>query len=236
MNALVVGYGHMGRIHARVLRDLGYAVRTVDPDPETWPNYATIAEARLDGTYDVAAIACPIEHLVDCAYQLAGTPMVVEKPFAPDERTAKMLAAYLKQAGAPVCVNFTERFNPQIRALKAMPIFIQEARFVRHSDRPSQDPDLDLLIHDVDLAAYLRMHTTTILPTFEVRTEQLEKLRRVELKHLDGELTVDLMDHTHSPLHALWHAFLVDKAYPTPQDAIFAHENLQIVRQQALCV
>lgn len=80
MRALVVGYGRMGAFHARVLRDLGYHVTMVDPDPNRRADHATVAEARpewapagpIPPVFDVAAVAVPPERLLDTAYQLAG--------------------------------------------------------------------------------------------------------------------------------------------------------------------
>lgn len=230
--ALVVGYGRMGRIHAKVLADLGYTITTVDPYADA--DHPTIADAALGqfDRYDVAAIACPAEHLAEAAFQLAGTPMLVEKPFAPGLQQAAMLAAYLEQAGAPVCVGFTERFNPQVRQLAAIRDRMRPTavRFVRYSDRPSHDTVTDLLIHDVDLASHLQLWTTADV-TFDIRADQPEKARRIEIDYqdhagTDQQISVDLMDHQQSPLHALWHTFLTGGGYPKPSAAVRALEIL----------
>ena len=232
MKALVVGYGRMGRFHAKVLADLGYEVFTVDP-AVVEADYATIAEAKLAQDYDVAAIATPANMLVTSAFQMAGTPMLVEKPFATSLQDAEMLAAYLNGAGAPVCVGFVERFNPKVRWLKQERLNhgrVQRATFTRYSDRPSDSP-LDLLSHDVDLARYLGLGS--LVAEYDHRHDQPEKVRQIEVEFSDQTVWVDLMDHNLSPLHALWHAFLSGKDYPKPEDAVAVFRTLDLMAAAA---
>lgn len=239
MNALIVGLGRMGSFHRKILLDLGYHVTTVDPDPAAGADHPTITDATLPrhAKYDTAAIACPAQHLVESAFQLAGTRMLIEKPFALDYQTAAMLTTYLNAAGAPVCVGFVERFNPQIRALKTKLVDlprVTHARFTRWSDRPSWDARLDLLTHDIDLAHHLDLGY--VLPfsavQFDTRADQPHKVRRIELDHADGQqTTADLMDHNHSPLHALWHSFLTGQPVPGPDDATHALQVIEHMEQ-----
>lgn len=262
MRALVVGLGRMGRFHRRALRDLGYEVLAVDPHvPEA--EYRTIESAFLDQArgfsmgsargFDVAAVAVPIPELVGAAFQLAGLPMLVEKPFAPDLPRAAMLAAYLKDKGAPVAVGFVERFNPQVRRLRE---WIEEndaggaprrLEFVRHNDRPSPDVETDLLTHDVDLARHLSHGLSQLrYCSFDCRDAMPEKRREITasihrkwrpgdegMGMTEASMTVDLLDHDQSPLHALWHAFLTDSELtPRPGDAIEAMVNIERVRER----
>jgi predicted dehydrogenase len=231
----------MGCFHAKVLRDLGYDVVTVDPDPNQRADYLSLDFAlgvRFGDrdnwrsgprAFDVAAIACPPEHLVDSAFQLAGTPMLVEKPFAMSVREAAMLAAYLERRGAPVCVGLVERFNPVVRGLRALLHDgtirnVERIHFTRMSDRPSFDVGLDLRLHDVDLVSFLGGRAAKV--TFATQANQPAKVRTIEITHGQGTLTVDLMAHTLSPLHGLWHAFLTDGDYPKPEHVIRALEIL----------
>lgn len=241
MRALVVGLGHMGTFHRRALRDLGYVVDAVDPRPEVHADYASTREAMMQRKYDVAAIAVPADQLVACAFELAGTKMLVEKPFAETPEAAAMLGAYLT-ARAPVCVGYVERFNPVVRELHERLRWphVRAVRFTRHSDRPSRDPVSDLLTHDVDLARYLLANQwgerAVGLCAFDARASQPTKRRTIEAdvavpalhgggngSMVDETWTVDLMDHDTSPLHAMWHAFLTDADdVPGPRDAVAA--------------
>src|SRR5262245_17633678 len=114
MRALVVGYGHMGRLHRKILRDLGYNVTTVDPNPTAGAAQPTVPHRN----YHAVAIACPIHHLAEQAHGWEGHEgaLLVEKPLATNPTEAGELAAILR--GQRVAVGYIERFNPQARALK----------------------------------------------------------------------------------------------------------------------
>lgn len=245
MRALVVGLGHMGTFHYQTLRNLGYQVDTVDPDLSKNATYTTIEEALLARKYDIAAVAVPIGQLVESAFKLAGIKMLVEKPFAPTAREAAMLGAYL-EGKAPVCVGYLERFNPVVLDLKERLKWphVRAVRFTRWSDRPSTDPVIDLLTHDVDLARYLLTEEwgarAVSLCSFDYRYDQPTKRRRIEVDvavpSLDGAgtmkdetWTVDLMDHDLKPLFAEWHAFLMDEKVATPADAVAALQGAQAI-------
>lgn len=244
MRALVVGLGHMGTFHYQTLRNLGYRVDTVDP-VNGQATFTTIEEALLATKYDIAAVAVPINQLVECAFKLAGIKMLVEKPFAPTAREAAMLGAYLT-ARAPVCVGYLERFNPLVLDLRErlQGPYVRSVRFTRWSDRPSPDPVTDLLTHDIDLARYLltrRWGERAVgLCSFDYRCDQPVKTRRIEVDVAvptvsssgalqDETWSVDLMDHDLKPLFALWHAFLMGENVPTPADAVAAIEGAQAI-------
>lgn len=219
MRALVVGHGRMGGFHARVLRDLGLDVTTVDPDPVVGADYQRVPSRN----FEVACIAAPIGWLVDeaaCWVAHEGW-LLVEKPFAETLERAVMLAAAFE--GQRVAVGYVERFNPQVRVLRSMlaehdPSLVT---FQRWNTRRSPDARLDLAAHDIDLAAFLGVACPV---RFDARSDAPRHVRRVDV---DGRVAVDLMAHETSPLHAQWHAFLSDRAgFATPADAIHVHETL----------
>lgn len=236
--ALVVGLGHMGTFHYQTLRNLGYTVDTVDVAPERNATFRSIEDALLQNQYDVAAVAVPINQLVECAFKLCGIKMLVEKPFAPTASQAAMLGSYLT-AQAPVCVGYLERFNPLVMDLKERLRWphVRSVRFTRWSDRPSSNPVTDLLTHDIDLARHLLTKEwgpkAVELCSFDYRCNQSVKMRRIEVdvavaqvmsggRMKDETWVVDLMDHDLKPLYALWHAFLMGEEVPTPNDAVLA--------------
>lgn len=221
----------MGMLHSRTLQDLGFRVTTVDPQPGV-ADYRTIMSALdASGPFDVAAVAAPIDQLADCAYDCAGMRMLVEKPFADDVGLAREVAHYLAQIDAPVCVGFTERFNPVVRQLHEdldrLPQVLA-AKFVRWSDRPSPNPALDLLTHDVDLAWFLGINDAG----YDTRCEASHKARLISLIFggANGNITMsermyNLMNHESHPLVAMWHAFLSGQDHPKPEDAVRALER-----------
>jgi predicted dehydrogenase len=210
----------MGRFHAKALRDLGYFVTTVDP-------HATADMKRVPSLkgYEVAAIATPPALLgfygVDCAN--AGLKTLIEKPVAPSLRQVEAIDAAIS-ADADVCVGFVERFNPVVRRLKEdLPRMgeIWVAKF-RRSGRPSDDPIVDIRIHDVDLVHFLGLQCHVNFVTLA----EGPKERRINIRTADGTVTCNLMGHNTSPLHALWHAFLSGQDVPRIEDALRAHRAL----------
>lgn len=246
----------MGGFHARVLRDLGYDVTTVDPDPARQADFSTLdglfdslrgprdvavyLTPRAQETFDVAAVAVPPERLVETAYRLAGVAhLLVEKPFALNTRDARMLAAYLHECGSQVAVGLVERFNPQVVALRQRVSATTPAKhieFVRWNDRASFDVDLDLKLHDVDLWSHLAPFVGTYNVTFDARAETGIRARRIAITYGDDSReTIDLMDHDQSPLHALWFAFLTGRKHPKPSDVIQALEVIERMRESERC-
>lgn len=228
MRALVVGAGRMGGFHRRVLRDLGLDVTTVDPSPRAGADYLTVPSRR----FDVVCVAAPIEHLADEAARWVGHEgwLLVEKPFAATLTDARPLADDL--VGQHVAVGYVERFNPQVREfrrrieVRGLP---RLACFTRLNRRPSPSIDLDLKSHDVDLARVLGLEC----PVKYVYADDVDVTARVARAGygLGDWVTVDLMAHDTSPVHAQWHAFLSGRpGYATPIDAV--HVLAELERQR----
>jgi predicted dehydrogenase len=148
----VVGFGHMGGLHARALvRRPDVRVRVVDP---------ARGHPGPVGRPDAAVIAVPAGLHAEVAMPLltAGVPCLVEKPLASDPDAADGLAAH------PGCMpGHVERFNPVFRALPGVRVrFLQAERIGPPSGRNADvDVVLDLMIHDLDLALWLIGETPT---------------------------------------------------------------------------
>lgn len=224
MKALVVGLGHMGRFHRKVLMDLGYDVTTVDPDPTAGADYLSVPSGRHPG---VVCVATPMEHLAETAagFALHTQHLLIEKPGATTYGDALSLASLL--GGQRVAVGYVERFNPVVRAVRAvlchratLGMFPPSgAHFTRWNDRPSSDVALDLQSHDIDLVQHLQL---TCPVTLNTRAGVGVRRREIDIHGTAfGLLRYDLMDHDTSPLHAQWHSFLSDRSgYATPADAV----------------
>lgn len=230
MRALVVGHGHMGRIHARALRDLGYDVETVDPAPDAEADHL---EIPADGLYAAGAVAVPIPMLATVARQVAPhvNRLLIEKPMAASYDEALSLAADLDKR--PVCVGFVERFNPQVRRLQEQLRTIGDpvcSLFTRWNDRETPDVDLDLRIHDLDLSAYLGLGVAECVFSTGYHPHHARH-RGITVQGTNGLVGVNLMDHDTSPVHAMWHAFLTGRQVPTVWDAVNAHRALGIFRR-----
>jgi predicted dehydrogenase len=178
LRTAVVGIGHLGRHHARILSALDGAVLTavVDTIEERATAAAAASGARactdyreLIGQVDAVTIAVPTElhHEVAMPFLRRGTAVLVEKPMTRTLAEADELIAAAGASGAALAVGHTERYNPAVAAvfpLVTSPRFIEVHRLGVFPDR-SLDIDVvfDLMIHDLDvILALVRSEVTSI--------------------------------------------------------------------------
>jgi predicted dehydrogenase len=166
LRVAVVGVGHLGRHHARILSTLEGAqlVAVVDTNAEraTAAAASTGAPARADfreilGDVDAVTVAVPTElhREVALPFLERGVAVLVEKPMARSLSEADDLIAAARASGATLAVGHTERYNPAVAAvlpLVTSPRFIEVHRLGAFPDR-SLDIDVvfDLMIHDLDI-------------------------------------------------------------------------------------
>jgi len=163
----VLGVGHLGRHHARILGELPAAelVAVVDPEESRGRELAERNRCRWQATaegladeIDAAVIAVPTTLHLACARPLlqAGVACLVEKPLAPDPATCAALVAEAAASGALLATGHVERFNPAVRRameLGVRPRFIEAHRLAPYTFRGADvGVVLDLMIHDIDLA------------------------------------------------------------------------------------
>lgn len=162
----VVGVGHLGQHHARLLASMDHVEFVGLSDinrgraEEIAGKYGgrVFADAReLLGQVDAVSVAVPTLAHVDVALPFleAGVATLVEKPIAPSVQDADRLVATAERCGAMLATGHTERFNPAVEA--ALPL-ISEPRFIeihRLGTFPERSLDIDvifdLMIHDLDL-------------------------------------------------------------------------------------
>jgi predicted dehydrogenase len=162
----VIGVGHLGQHHARLLaeRDDVQLTGVVDINlpraQEIAARYGTaaFADARdVLSTVDAVTIATPTTTHVDIALPFvdAGIAVLVEKPLAARVADADRLLEAADRRGTLVAAGHTERFNPAVAAalpLVSGPRFVEIHRLGTFPER-SLDIDVifDLMIHDLDL-------------------------------------------------------------------------------------
>jgi len=170
LRVAVIGVGHLGRHHARILSALPGAdlVAVVDTNRARAAEVAAANgtepafEAReLLGRVDAVTVAVPTElhRAVALPFLRAGVPVLVEKPMARSLVEADQLIAAAGDAGVALAVGHTERFNPALAAARPLvtdPRFIEIHRLGAFPER-SLDIDVvfDLMIHDLDVVLSL---------------------------------------------------------------------------------
>ncbi len=170
MRMAVVGCGHLGAIHARLLaaRHDAELVAVVDPVPASRDRVAAAhgcascaVPSDLIGRVDAAVVAAPTGLHAGVSVPLleAGIDLLVEKPLGATVEDARAIAIAARRCGRTVAVGHVERFNPawKVAALKAgMPVVVEAVRTAPFTFR-SLDVGVihDLMIHDIDLVLSL---------------------------------------------------------------------------------
>lgn len=170
LRVAVVGVGHLGRHHARILAALPGVelVAVVDTNRARAEEIAAgvgstamYDPAGLIGRVDAVSVAVPTTWHLDVAKPLLerGIHVLVEKPMARSLEEADEMIAAAEQGKALLGVGHTERFNPAVEAARSLlidPRFIEVHRLGTLPER-SLDIDVvfDLMIHDIDVVLSL---------------------------------------------------------------------------------
>jgi predicted dehydrogenase len=170
LRAAVVGVGHLGRHHARILAGIEgvQLVAVVDARREQAEAVAAPLGAEAVTDYrelldrvDCVSVAVPtsLHREVAGAFLARGIATLVEKPLAASLAEAEELVALARRSGATLQVGHIERFNPAIEAVTERglrPKFLQAERQGLYTFRSTDvGVVLDLMIHDIDLVLSL---------------------------------------------------------------------------------
>lgn len=161
----VLGAGHLGKIHLRLLNqsDKYELIGFHDPDEINAKN----VQAEFGYTYfenlsdlidrvDVIDIVTPTLSHYDCAKKaiVKGKHVFIEKPITNTVQEAEELIALSEQYQVKGQVGHVERFNPAFLSVKEKidnPMFIETHRLAEFNPRGTDVPVvLDLMIHDID--------------------------------------------------------------------------------------
>ncbi len=168
----VVGAGHLGRFHSRLLsKHPAYdLVAVVDPAASARMSVARESATRSCesihslpeiGKVDAAVIATPTKYHGEIGETLLrkGIHVLVEKPLALSVVQADALVNLAKSENRILQVGHIERFNPALQVVYSQverPQFIDARRHGGYSFRSTDiGVVLDLMIHDVDIALSL---------------------------------------------------------------------------------
>jgi predicted dehydrogenase len=170
LDVAVVGTGHLGRIHARVLSELP-GVRlagVVDADraraeevarERKTKAYASAAELPAAIRAVVVATPTASHHAVAGPLLDRGVACLVEKPMTATPEEALDLVERARRSGAVLMAGHVERFNPAVTAILAgglRPRYFEAQRVSPFSFRSTDvGVVLDMMIHDLDLVTHL---------------------------------------------------------------------------------
>jgi predicted dehydrogenase len=162
----VIGVGHLGKHHARLLKEVaGCAVEGIyDANTKAAETIAREHGLRTFGSpdellaaVDAVTIATPTvtHHEVGMAALERGVHTFIEKPLTPTIDEARDLLETSRRKGVELQVGHVERFNGAVLAVRDL---INDPRFIevhRLSPFPDRSTDigviLDVMIHDIDI-------------------------------------------------------------------------------------
>jgi predicted dehydrogenase len=166
----VIGVGHLGQIHARLLNQVEGAELAAVVDPSEAARTAVASQLSVPafadhrpllGQIDAAIIAAPSRLHYSVASDLLahGVHVFVEKPMTLSMGDADGLIREASARGLVLQVGHVERFNPAYEAAAAHitdPKYIEASRSSAFTCRSTDiGVVLDLMIHDIDIALSL---------------------------------------------------------------------------------
>lgn len=166
LKAGVLGAGHLGKIHLKLLKlsekyDLvGFydadknASKKIEEEfgYKSFPTMESLIEAA-----DMVVVVTPTIHHYDCAKKVieAGKHLFIEKPITKTVAEAEEIRDLAKQHKVRGQVGQVERFNPAFMAIRdkiSNPMFIETHRLAEFNPRGTDvSVVLDLMIHDIDI-------------------------------------------------------------------------------------
>ena len=166
----VLGAGHLGKIHLKLLsQSKGYdLVGFYDPDSANAEfaakefgvkSFGSIDE--LIDAVDVIDVVTPTLSHYECAAAALrkSKHVFIEKPVTNTPEEAESLMKLAHEANVKVQVGHVERFNPAFVAGKPFinkPMFIESHRLAQFNPRGTDVPVvMDLMIHDIDIVLSL---------------------------------------------------------------------------------
>jgi len=161
----VLGAGHLGKIHLRLLNEskkydlIGFYDADSSNGEKVSAEFGYTYFKNLDDlidAVDVVDIVTPTLSHYDCAKKSIqkGKHIFIEKPITHTIEEAKSLLDLEAKHGVKGQVGHVERFNPAFTSVKHAikdPMFIESHRLAEFNPRGTDVPVvLDLMIHDID--------------------------------------------------------------------------------------
>ena len=166
LKAGVLGAGHLGKIHLKLLQESEKyeLVGFYDPDAsngkkvenEFGYKFFDSLEALIDAV-DMVDIVTPTLSHYTCAIKAItkGKHIFIEKPITNTVEEAEHIRLLISENNLRGQVGHVERFNPAFKAVKddiKSPMFIETHRLAEFNPRGTDVPVvLDLMIHDIDI-------------------------------------------------------------------------------------
>ncbi|MDL1894021.1 Gfo/Idh/MocA family oxidoreductase [Sphingobacteriales bacterium CHB3] len=162
----VVGVGHLGSLHAKMLAEIDDVTLAGVFDTNTTKAESVATEfgtkacstyAELVGSVDALTVATTTSTHFEVARTalVQGKHVFIEKPITQTTAEADELNRLAKEKGVLIQVGHIERFNAAVLALEKYtidPLFVESHRLAQFNPRGTDVAVvLDLMIHDIDI-------------------------------------------------------------------------------------
>jgi len=166
MNIGIVGLGHLGKIHLKLLAEIPEFTITAiyDLNQSLTAELAQLYQTKACTSYEELLSLCDVISIVTPTpshFELAGKAIkkgkhvFLEKPSTDSFETTSQLIRLSAEANVIVQVGHVERFNPGFIGAKPFidhPIVFEANRLAKYNVRSTDvSVVLDLMIHDIDL-------------------------------------------------------------------------------------
>ncbi len=178
LKTAVIGYGNMGKNHARVLSQISSLQAVCDPDSSKlidcpFKTYADVSSLLENEVLDAVVVAVPTKYHKDVVAKIwSNIQILLEKPIADSITSGQEIIDMFPN----IFIGHVERFNPVI--LKFMETketigdiltFSSTRLGIKPPEGKFNDVMLDLGIHDIDLANML-IDSKPVLRTLRFRS------------------------------------------------------------------
>ena len=162
----VIGAGHLGKIHLRLLKEIKSVevVGFFDHDAEVTSSVESefgiksfnMVEQLIDECEIIDIVTPTLSHYeYACMAVRKSRHVFIEKPLTHTVDEGKKLVSLISEAGVKAQVGHVERFNPAFVAARDFlqhPLFIETHRLAEFNPRGTDVPVVyDLMIHDIDI-------------------------------------------------------------------------------------
>lgn len=165
----VVGAGHLGKIHIKLIKELDvyHLVGFFDADVENAQKVAQDLGITAFESFELLLEQCEVidivtptlsHHYYATRALRASKHVFIEKPISTTIEEAREIVQLSTEAGKWVQVGHVERFNPAFAAAMPFcknPMFIETHRLAQFNPRGTDvSVVLDLMIHDIDIVLH----------------------------------------------------------------------------------
>jgi predicted dehydrogenase len=166
MDIGIVGLGHLGKIHLKLLAEIpDFKITAIyDLNEELTTELASLFQTKACSSYDELLDHCEVVSIVTSTpthFELAekaikkGKHVFLEKPATDSFETTRQLIRLSTEANVTIQVGHVERFNPGFTSVKPFigsPIVFEANRLAKYNVRGTDvSVVVDLMIHDIDL-------------------------------------------------------------------------------------